>query len=82
MQSIEYNKENYPTKPNIWYTKRSSKTKKKQITAHVGVKGNEEADKAAKQAIDMPGVTTTRLPYIDYYVTIWRAKNSKWQREW
>ena len=28
---------------------------------HKGVKGNEEADKAAKQAIDILGMTTTRL---------------------
>ena len=38
--------------------------------------------KAEKQVIDMPGMTTTRLPYIDYYLTIRRARNSKWQREW
>ena len=34
--------------------------------AHIKGKGNEEADKAAKQAIDIPGMTTTRLPYTDY----------------
>ena len=45
-------------------------------------KGNEETDKAAKQAIDIPGMTTTRLPYTDYNLTIRRAKNSEWQREW
>ena len=54
----------------------------KQLTlckfpAHIGVKGNEEA----KQAIDIPGMTTTRLLYSDYYLTIRRAKNPKWQRE-
>ena len=36
----------------------------------------------AKQAIDLPGMTTTRLLYTDYYLTIRRARNSKWQREW
>ena len=30
------------------------------------VKGNKEVDKATKQAIDMPGKTTTRLPHTDY----------------
>ena len=38
------------------------------------MKGNEEADKEAKQALDM---TTTRLPYTDYYMTIKRTRNSK-----
>ena len=30
---------------------------------HIGIKGSEEADKVAKQAIDMPGKITTRLTY-------------------
>ena len=38
--------------------------------------------KAAKQAMDIPEMITTRLPYIDYYLPIRRARNSKWQREW
>ena len=38
-------------------------------------KSNEEAGKAAKQAIDMPGMTTTRLPFTDYYLNIRNAKN-------
>ena len=48
----------------------------------MGIKENEEADKAAKQAIDMPGINTTRLPHTDYYLTIRRAINSEWQKEW
>ena len=41
---------------------------KKQITlckvlAHILIEVNKEADKAAKQAIDMPEMTTTRLPH-------------------
>ena len=46
------------------------------------IKGNEEADKAAKQTMDMPGMTTTRLPHTDYYPTIRKARNYEWQRAW
>ena len=48
----------------------------------MGIRGNEEADKSAKEATDMPGVISNRLPYTDYYQTIRRARNSKWQKEW
>ena len=53
-----------------------------KVPAHIGVKGNEEADRAAKQVIDIPGMTTLKLPYTNYYLTIKRARNSEWQREW
>ena len=43
--------------------------------------GDLPADKAGKEAIDMTGVTITRLPYTDYYLTISKTRNSKWQRE-
>ena len=52
-----------------------------KVPAHIGIKGNEETDKVAKQAIDMPGMTTTRLFYTDYYLMIRKARNSKWQKE-
>ena len=48
-----------------------------KVPAHIVIKGNEEPDKAAKQAIDMPGLTKTKLPQTDYYLTIRRARNSK-----
>ena len=32
-----------------------------KIFLHIRVKGNEEADKAAKQAMDILGMTTTRI---------------------
>ena len=36
-----------------------------RIPAHIVVKGNKEADKVKKQAIDIPGMTTTKLTYTD-----------------
>ena len=36
----------------------------------------EIADKVAKQAIVMPIITTTRLPYIVYYLSLGRLETS------
>ena len=47
----------------IWYHSKTSKSRK---TNRIGIKGNEEANKAAKQTIGMPGLTQTKLPYIDH----------------
>ena len=46
------------------------------------IERNVEADNAEKQEIHMPGMTTTKLPPTDYFLTIRKAKNSEWQREW
>ena len=53
-----------------------------KVLAHKLIKGNKKADKAAKQITDMPGMTMTRLSYTGYYLTIRKARNFKWQREW
>ena len=50
--------------------------------AHMGIKRNKEADKAEKQALNMSGISTTRLPYTDYCLFISRTRNSEWQRGW
>ena len=34
-----------------------------KVSAHKGIKGNEEADRTAKQAIDIPRMTMTSLPH-------------------
>ena len=41
-----------------------------KVSGHIVIKGNEQADKAPKQAIDMPGMTTTKLPHTEYYLII------------
>ena len=56
MLAMKNNRENHPTLS--------------KVPVHIGIKGNEETDKAAKQSIDMPRMITTRLPHADYYQTI------------
>ena len=52
-----------------------------KVPADIGIKGIEEADKAAKQTIDMPDMTMIGLPHTDYFLTIRKARNYEWQRE-
>ena len=66
MLAIENSRENHPILNQIYDTLAELHKQKKQIIlckvpAHIGIKGNEEADKAAKKVIDMPRMTTTRL---------------------
>ena len=63
MLAIENNRENHPKLNQIYDILSELQNLGKQLTlckahAHTGIKGNE---KAAKQAIDIPGMTTTRL---------------------
>ena len=53
-----------------------------KLTARIGIKENEEADKATIQALDRPGITTTRPPYTCYYLSTRKDRNSEWQKEW
>ena len=78
MLTIKNNRENHPILNQIYDKVAELHKLGKQIilckvSAHIENKGNEEADKAVKQAINMPGMTTTRLPHTDYYPTIRRA---------
>ena len=87
MLAIENKRENHPILNQIYGILVKFHSQEKQITlckvpAHTGIKGNEVADKAPKQVIDMSEMTTTRLPHTDYYLFIRRARNSEWQREW
>ena len=87
MLAIRNNRENHQILNQIYDIITELLNKGKQLTlckipAHIGVKGNEETGKAAKLAIYMSGMTTTRLLYTEYYLTIRRARNSEWEREW
>ena len=66
MLAIENNRKNHPIRNHIYdidkilYDIQLTLCK---VPDHIWVKGNEETDKAAKQAIDiLPEMTTTRLP--------------------
>ena len=73
-------RKHWNTRKNDVYVYRELHNQGKQITlykvpAHIELRGNEEVGKAAIQAIDMTGMTTTRLPHIDYYLIFKRARN-------
>ena len=51
------------------------------IPGHIGLKGNEEADKAAKEAITFPKLAED-IPIEDIKVHVRSIVNNKWQEEW
>ena len=75
MLAIENNGENHLILNQIYDILTELHNQRKKLTlckvpAHIRIKRNEEAD---KQAIET-GMTTTRLPYTHYYLTIRMAK--------
>ena len=52
------------------------------VPAHVGVRGNELADKAAKEAIHLQSCSLLDIPYGDLKVDISRYMRNKWQTMW
>ena len=50
-------------------------------TCRYSINGNEDADKAAKSAIDMP-VYPVNIPIYDYLAALKPAVNKKWQNLW
>ena len=73
MLAIENNRENHPILNQIYDVLTELHIQGKLITlykapAHIGIRENKEAHEAAKQAIDMPGMTRTRPPHVDYFI--------------
>ena len=62
--AIESNRESHPILNRIYDILAELLNQEKQVTlckvsTHIGIKGNDEAVKAANQATNMPGMTTT-----------------------
>ena len=60
----EQQKKQSNIKLDVWYTNRAPGPGEQitlcKVPAHIVVKENEEADKAAKQAIDIPGIMASK----------------------
>ena len=53
------------------------------VPSHVGIKGNEKADEAAKEALDRERIANDVLiPHMDYKFYIKDLFKKKWQEEW
>ena len=53
-----------------------------KVPSHVGVLGNEIADRTANESKEIPGLYTTRIPHRDYHLAIRRDIMRRWQSQW
>ena len=51
------------------------------LPSHVGIKGNENADKSAKSALNLP-ISDFKVPYTDFKSSILTHIQSSWQSQW
>ena len=51
------------------------------IPSHIGIQGNEKADKAAKKALQID-MCKAKIPYTDLKPTIKKFISDKWQKSW
>ena len=51
------------------------------IPSHIGIRGNEAADMAAKESLDQD-ITASQVPYTDLKSHINHFISSKWQERW
>ena len=52
------------------------------LPSHVGIRGNVEADMAAKSALTLTAASNTCVPFSDFKPLITTFVNKKWQRKW
>ena len=52
------------------------------VPSHVGIRGNEEADRAAKSALDLPVPSDSKVPSSDKLPQIKSYISNIWQEEW
>lgn len=52
------------------------------LPSHVGIRGNAEADMAAKSALTLTTATNTTVPFSDFKPLITTFLNKKWQLKW
>ena len=53
-----------------------------KVPSHVGVPGNEAADRAANEALLLPDFHTPCIPHRDFHRAIRKFVRGKWQLEW
>ena len=53
-----------------------------KVPSHVGVLGNEAADKTAIEAQRLPGFHTSQIPHRDYHPQTKKFTMTKWQSQW
>ena len=51
------------------------------IPSHIGIPGNEKADKAAKQALNKQ-ISESFIPFTDFKPNIYQYFYQEWQNEW
>ena len=53
-----------------------------KVPSHIGIQGNEAADKVAVESQKLPGLNTTRVHHRDYHFPIKRNIMKRWQNRW
>ena len=87
LDKIENYKSNHPIAKDIQDLLTEAQNQKKlivfcKVPAHVGIRGNERADIAAKEATEIPGKSTETIPYRDIFQSIKMNLRDRWQEQW